>query len=493
MTRRRALIGAFKEESNTFVPFRAAKRDFTGGIYYAQGEQVLTAFAGRKLEVAGFMDALQAAGWEIIPSIAAEAVPSGPVEAETFSWFMDQFRQAIAGAGRLDAVLLGLHGAMIAESSDDADGDLLTSVRQWAGPQAFIGATLDLHAKITPRMVQAADMLFGFHTYPHVDQYKVALHVGRLATEWAGRQERPALAMCKVPMLISPARQATAAGPFADLMGEAIALEREPGILGVSLFPVQPWLDIPRLGFTVLVATAGDAARAQREADRLGRLVWAKRHEFDLDAPKADEAVRQALAVEGGPVVIADLGDGPGGGAGGDSTALLRAMLAQHAGAAGPALLTLTDPEAVPAAQAAGVGGRLTVTLGGKLSAGFYEPIQVAGVVTYLGTPSYSAYKGETSMGPTTVLDVDGVFIVLTQKPVLSVTPSPFEAVGLDPRRCKMVVAKSGSQFREEFEPFARAIIYANTPGPCSSDFPSLPYRRLTRPMYPWEDWDWQP
>ena len=493
MATRRVLIGGMKEETNTFVPYLASLDDFRNGVYFAEGDDLLPAFTGRGLEISGFLDALRAGGGKPVLTVAAEAVMSGPVEHSALHWFIERWLDALDRAAPVDGVLLSLHGATSTDRSEDACGDILAAIRERAGPGVFIGATLDLHANVTQKMMQAANVLYGFHTYPHVDQYQVGLRVGQWALAALNGEIRPVMALCKLPMILPAGEQSTLRGPLAELVLRADEVERQPGILGASVFAVQPWLDLHETGCAVVVVGDGDRHLAQQKAAELGQHFWAGRHAYLVNEPSAQEAVRQAMQVDGGPVVLADLGDGPGGGAGGDSTVLLRAFLEVPAAQRGTALLTVTDPEAVAIAAAAGVGHRVSVTVGGKIATGFFPPVPVTGRVEYVGEPVYSPYKTVTSMGPVAVLDVDGVHILLTHKRIYTYAAEPYEAVGLDPQHAKIVVAKSSAQFREYFEAVARKIILVNTPGPTSQDLLSLPFRRLIHPIFPWEDWEWSP
>jgi microcystin degradation protein MlrC len=293
-------------------------------------------------------------------------------------------------------------------------------------------------------------------------------------------------------MFIVHGNKSTLRGPNVELLNSIKELEADPTVLGASFFLTQVWLDVPEIASTAVVITAGDVDAAQEYANQLGRLMWAKRHEYVVQLPSAKEAVREALQVDGGPVVLADLGDGAGGGAAGDSTSILRELLGVSRDMGGTALLTVTDPEAVALAMAKGEGAEVTMDIGGKISGEYFEPVQVTGVIQYIGKPTYKPYDVETPMGLSIVLALDEIRILITDKPVFVYAPEIYAAVGLDPLNAKIVVVKSGAQFLRYWESAAREIILVSTPGPTSSDITSMPYRRRPRPMFPWDDWDWE-
>jgi microcystin degradation protein MlrC len=486
------MIGGLLLESNSFSPFVASLADFRNGIYFVEGETILEHFSQRTSELRGFLDGLQAERWQIIPTVASQAVSSGPLARDAYDWFLGRWLEAVRQPPGPAAIFLALHGATITEHGDDGCGDILAALREAAGSHVFIGASCDLHANLTRKMVQAANVLYGYHTYPHIDEYATGLRVGQLARAYLEEDVRPTMALCQVPMLLAPGNQYTERGPNAELLAAVRRLEAEPGVLGASFFEPQAWLDLADVGAAALVITRQDTAAAQEAARRLARMLWARRHQFVLPQPTAAEAVDEALRTASGPVVLSDLGDGAGGGAAGDSTVLLREFLRVSHTHPGPFMLTLTDPEAVAAAAVRGVGARLTLSVGARLSPDYFEPIDVTGTVEYVGRPTYKPYHVETPMGQTAVLAVAGIHIVMTDKPIFVYSPDVYSAVGLDPFKAKIVVVKSGAQFRQHWESTARKILLVNTPGPTCNDLLSLPFRRLTHPMFPWEDWDWQ-
>jgi microcystin degradation protein MlrC len=253
--------------------------------------------------------------------------------------------------------------------------------------------------------------------------------------------------------------------------------------------PVQPWLDVPDLGLSVLATADGDRALAQRMARALAVEAWRLRTAFDVELVPVQEAVRQAVASPTGPVVLADSADGTGSGSPGDSTALLAALLA--APLTKPALVTVVDPETVAAAQAAGLDAQFTVPIGGKLDHIFNRPVEVTATVRRLITGgafrmSGPAFTGlENSMGGAAVLEAGQVMILVTERRVWTHDPALYRAAGLEPAEAQVVVVKSPNLFRASYAPFASRIILVDGPGTSTSNYRRLPFTRIPRPMYP--------
>jgi len=272
------------------------------------------------------------------------------------------------------------------------------------------------------------------------------------------------------------------------LMESVLAAEREPEMLAAGIYPVQPWLDIPNLGWSIVTVADGDPALARAKADALGEMAWRVRREFVRDRTPVAEALRIARETPGGPFVLADSSDGTAGGAEGDSTVLLRGLL--ESPVPGRCLLLITDPEAAARCAAAGAGQEITLEVGGKLTPAFFQPVRVTGTVRTLSDGKFQM-KNPTmpaNRGLTAVLQVGDLFIVLSRKPVYTWDEECYRSVGLFPREAKLVQVKSPGGFRPVYEPFAKAIIDMDAPGPCDSNLRRLPFKRVTRPLFPLDD-----
>lgn len=483
----RVAVASLMQESNTFSPVWSRYADFEPAF----GDAALERHRGKLTEVGGFLEVLAESSVEAVPIGTAWAMTANRLFRADFERLSGEFLERIASAPKAHAMLFSLHGAQAAEGEDDVGGSLLSQVRELLGPDCPIFATLDLHANVTQAMVEAADGLVGYHTYPHVDMFEVGVKAARLALRTLAGEIRPTMALRKLPLIVPPENMQTTSGPMAALIEEAGRLEAAGEALAVSLFGVQPWMDLPEMGCAVVSITDGDPSAAQQQADELGRRFWALRREFDVSLAPPGEAIQQALAVEGGPVIVAESADGTGSGSPGDSTGVLGPLLA--ANLAEPAAIFLVDSGAVAEAAAAGIGASLTLQLGGKLDPDRSRPVEATVRVKMLSdgrwTPRARGYNPgiETSMGRAAVLEAGAVSILAAEKATMTVDPELYRSHGIEPRRMKIVVVKSPNGFRAAYESFAKAIFLVDTPGASTANLTSLPYLRIPRPIYPFD------
>jgi microcystin degradation protein MlrC len=488
----RIAIGCLQQESNTFSPFPTGIETFRAN-YLLKGEEIFAGLGGARVEVPGMLAVLQEAGAEPVPLIATHALAGGAVTRAALDELLGELLARLKAALPVDAVLLALHGAMVLEDDSDADGAILAAVREVVGPEVPVAASLDLHGHITQRMLDHADILVGYHCYPHIDMYETGQRTARWLLEMLAGKVKPALAMGKRHMVLSPNGATTVAGPFKRLMEQAVALEQGGEVLAASLFPVQPWLDIPDLGYAALVMTDGDPEGAKRIAQQLAADAWAVRDQFDPDLVPLAEAIRRGMAADG-LTVIGDSGDATTGGAPGDSAAVLKELLAQGVDRTDRlAYLTLVDPEAVQAAERAGIGAEVTMAVGHKVDRRYGEPLTVTGRVLTLCEGRYrvvgpGATGAPMNMGHAAVLAIGPIRLLLMTYPVSAWDASAFLAVGLDPRAATLLFAKSPSHFRVYYTTIARQIFNADTPGPTCCNMRSLTFTRVTRPLYPFDE-----
>lgn len=307
----RIAIGQIFQESNTFSPGPSTLETFQS-VYLRSGEELLGAFGNARVEVSGFIDALRRADVEPVPLIAASALAGGPVTRSAFESIMRDLEARLAAAGPLDAVLLALHGAMCIEDEPDAESEIIERVAGALPAGTPIGVSLDLHGHITPRMLKADVFYVGYREYPHIDMFETGARVAETLLESLRGRLRPRMALTKLPLIVSPSKARTGDEPLRSILQVARRMEAAGEILHASFFPVQPWLDIPDLGFAVLVCADGDGTVAQRAADQLASLVWERRQEFEPDLVSLEEAIETGLASDG-TTVVSDSGDAPSG------------------------------------------------------------------------------------------------------------------------------------------------------------------------------------
>lgn len=485
---RRLFTACLGTETNSFSPIPTGMSVF---------EQAMLVRGGRHGDKPGLFGVpllrwkqqAQALGWTVAEGLACFATPAGDTTRATFAALRDEILADLQRALPVDAVLLNLHGAMIADGEPDAEGDLLARVRALVGPDVPIAAELDLHCHLTRRKVASADLLVIYKHYPHVDVAERADELFGLLRRMLAGEVKPTMAVYDCAMLgIYP----TTAEPMASLVARVTALEAGPGVLSVSLAHGFPWGDTPEVGTRVLVVTDGDAALAARHATALGEAVWAAREAIVPPFLGIDPAIDRllALAPDGRPVVLADTADNPGIGAAGDSTFLLRRLVERGVG--GVALSPLWDPVATALAFDAGAGARLALRIGGKLGPASGAPLDLQVQVMALTPAAWQPFGGTmASLGRMAWLraggpgDEQAIDIVVNDHRMQSFHPDCFRAVGIDPLRPRALVVKSTQHFHAGFAPIAREVLYVSAPGAGSMDMTTLPHRRVQRELWP--------
>jgi microcystin degradation protein MlrC len=491
----RYAVGTVSLECNSFSPERTTLDYFRRNGYLLHGEEIWDAHRGMRNELAGFLEVCGRRGIDAIPTLAAWAVPHGLVVPAAYAELKGELVGRLRAAEPLDGVYLSLHGSMIVEGLDDPEGDLLEAVREAIGDRPLV-ATLDFHGNVTARIAHAADILVGYNSFPHTNLFETGQKAAELAWRHHGRTRDLRRVFVKIP-LVAPMERMTIVGdePMVRLIRELEAAEDGDGILALSAFGVQCWLDIREMGCSVLgVARVEAVDRAREVVARTARAFWDLRRVFtDFPFHTPEEAIRLGLASAAQPIVLNEPSDNVGAGATGDSTYVLEALLRQRIAA--PTYLPIVDPEAVAAAGAAGVGAEIELAVGGKLNQRFSRPVTVRGRVRTLFDGRYR-YAGpmfhgvETSMGRTAVLQVGGsLFLELTELPVWTIDPEHYRCAGLTPERAKFLVVKSQGSFKAAYEGLAQQVFYLDTPGISGSNLPRLPFERIDRKnLYPWNE-----
>ena len=477
--RRVGVIG-LEHETNTFRPGTTPLEAFTVN----RGEAIL-AERGRRTYAAGMLDGIDAIGAEAVPLVIAGAQPSGRIAADAYLALRDELVAAVTDAG-LDAVVVQLHGAGVAEGVDDVEADLGTHLREVLGPDVPLLGSLDLHANLTPATLAPYDALSCVKFYPHTDMYER----GREAAEWIGRRwagERFDVAVVPLPWLLLPT--ATSVDGTAAAIELCDAAEQTAGVLDATFAHGFPLADGPQVGCSVLVTTVAGTVDAQALASDLAARIWQLRDRCHVDMYDIPDAVARAVDAAAGfdddprPVVVAETSDNPGGGGVGDGTHLLRALIDADA----PAVFaSIVDPVAAQAAHAAGVGATIGVALGGRLDATSGSPIEATATVLALGDGRYTV-RGvgwEVDLGASALLRIGTVEVVVTSGNQQVFDDGPFTMVGVDVRRRQLVALKSANHYREYYRRIAREIVPALGPG-LSHQSATLPWERVRRPIWP--------
>lgn len=484
----RVLTGQIMHETNTFSRL-PTDLDAYRARYLYFGDAVAEKLRGTRTEIGGILDSADAKGWELIHPIAANATPSGKVTAEAWAALKGTVLDA-AAAGPVDGVYLALHGAMVTETTDDAEGELLAELRALLGPDVPVVATLDLHANVTDRMAASANSLIAYRTYPHIDQYERAQQAADLLQRAMDGDVAPRAWVVRGPMLTGANHGRTQSGPMVTLLERAARYEQEQKVLAVSIQAGFVPSDIEQAGPSVVVTGDGNEARCREIADDLYQTIWDTRHETTNRLIGPEEAIAHVTAAEASdkPFVIADLSDNPGGGGYGDGPELLRAMIAARLDKAVFAMLA--DPETVEQAYTAGEGAILDAALGGKVDPSLGKPVHVTGRVVRLWDGEFVCdgpmWKGtRQSMGPSLVFRVGGIDVIVTTNRQQVTDIQTFLACGIDPRDRSVIALKSAHHFRATFEPLAREVLVVDSGALVSPDLTRLAYRKLRRPVWP--------
>lgn len=477
----RVFSASLATETNTFGPMPTGLASFRDRGYFPAGQHPdqMTFFSG-PLWAARLRGAEQ--GWDLVEGVVAGAQPSGITTRHAYETLREELLTDLRRALPVDMVLLGLHGAMVADGYDDCEGDLLERVRAIVGPGVVVGAELDPHNHLTPAMVSHADLLIAFKEYPHTDILERGLELVDLCAAKVAGKVQPVAAVVDCEMIVTLHTSRQPARGFVDRLQ---ALEGSNGVLSISISHGFAWGDVAQMGTKVLVYTDGDAAQAQALARQLADELIALREQLTVHYPSIDAALDQALAFDGGPVVLADGADNPGGGAAGDSTFLLRRMLERGIGNA--ALGPLWDPVAVRIAFDAGVGARLMLRVGGKISPLSGAPIDLDCTVKALKSDMVMTGLANTpsQLGDCALIEAMGIEIVLITLRNQAMGTDLFTQLGCELAAKKIIVVKSSQHFYASFSKLARHVIYVAAPGAVTLDLGTLHYRKIHRPKWP--------
>ena len=489
---RRVLLAAIKHESHTFNRFPTTLELFRRQGYHT-GAAVAQTFRGTGLEMAGFLAVAERLGWWTTTPLSASATSGGRVEAAAMADFLSVLGAGLRAAMPLDGVLLALHGAMAAEGDDDADGTILAMVRDIVGPDIPIAVTFDLHANVSDRTAGLADIIVSYRTNPHTDHYPTAVVAAELLHRAMTETARPRSVVARAPTLVAfdRGRTHTGHGPMIDALAEARRLEREePGIWSVSLNSGFSHADVWRAGPSVTVSGTADPASLQAVADRVMAEGLRRRVEETIRlATVADAIAALRQGRPGATVIVADYTDAPGGGAYGDATVLLRAMIAADLRDA--AFGAIWDPKTAAQAITAGQGARIAVTLGGWIDRAFSDtPIEAEAEIIRLSDGAYvheGPYAPGTlgSFGPSAVLRIGGIDIIVSTENKNILDQQQFKIYGIDPARCAALGLKCMHGFRAAFVPVAAQVVSCDAGGLTTYDYTRLPFRRIRRPIWP--------
>lgn len=495
----RVAIGGIEHETNTYA---TASMGYTtidrfAVLRGAEFERML----GTRTTLGGFYDSADRIGCELVPTFWAVAGPSGTIERETYSTLRDELVERIAAAGPVDAVALSLHGAGVADGVDDLEADLVGAVRTIVGDVPIV-VTLDLHGNVTREMGEIIDVMLGVQEYPHIDFYDRGVEAIEVLPGLVDGSMRATSAVQPVPMMLTTST--TDAGfPAAAMRDRCLAAEETDGVIDATFFHGFPYTDVPASGCSIVVTTDDDPELAQRVARELAVDLWERRDDFLVESVPPAVAVElavRAVSERGGPVVINETSDNPGGGTPGDGTHLLRAML--DAGLDDACFGFVFDPRTAAAAHDAGVGATIEIRLGGHHDDLHGAPIETTAYVKALTdgrlVHTNAMVAGtQGNHGPSARLQIggrDGVDVIVASRRRQTLDPEIFTLHGIDVATRSIVGLKSSQHFRAGFRDLASEIVTADGPGLTTLDVTVFEHERAPGPHWPHDpELRWQP
>jgi microcystin degradation protein MlrC len=482
-------VGGIVHETNTFAVEALGPTDLDAFVR-VDGEDILRVHRGTRTCVGGMIDAAAELGAELVPLSWSFAQPSGTVAADAYQSMRDNLLHAITAAGPLDALALDLHGGGVAENAEDLEGDLGSAVRALVGPRVPIVVTLDLHGNVSDTMADAFDVMIGYHLYPHTDQWERGDEAMRLVPRLLDGTLRPRTYVEHLPILL-PTSTTDPGHPAADMNELCRRLEAEPGVVDCTVFHGFPFTDVPEVGVHVVVTTDADIDLARRTAAKVGAWIWDAKERFRVEHPTPDQAVRAALEMTGQPIVINETNDNAGGGAPGDGTQLLQALIDQ--GADDAVFGFLCDAESVAVCHDAGVGAVVHLRLGAKHDRVHGETIETDAYVKCLTDGRFTlrafAEGSRVSLGRCARVVLGGrdggIEVIVAERRAQTLDDTIFRLHGIDVTEYKIVALKSSNHFRAGFRDVAAAIVTSDAPGLTTTRVEVFDHQRSARPLWP--------
>ncbi len=470
-------IGAIMQETNSFSSIKTDIDDFKYSAFQPllEGSDIIKEHKELKTEIGGFIKACEENSIEIVPTISTFAVPSGNVTQRAFRWLKTTLLERMEQIKELDGVLLALHGSMATDGIDDTEGEILAGVRKLIGEKVYLGCTLDLHANVTERMIKNADLLIGYET--HRDYQEIGMKAVRKLLYCIRNNIKTKISLRKIPVVIGTGRR---------ILETKRMMEKEKGVLTISVFDDNPWLDVEEYGPSVIVITENKKELGEKLCKELAHRLWEVRDKERVDLVPIAEAVEKVKHSKGKPIILIECGDMTGTGASGDSVAVLDALLKNGI----RSIATIVyDPLAVSRVFEVGVGNEIEVDIGGKCKYKGSFSLKFKGTVGSLYDGKYTLkgipFEGINAfLGKTAVISSDDIDIILTSKILCTQGCAIFDVLKMDVSGKKVITLKTfhGCDFP------VKELINVDTPGWANWHFSTVPYKKIKRPIYPLDD-----
>jgi microcystin degradation protein MlrC len=483
----RIVTGTISHETNVYSNILTDLDEFKKRrLLY--GDELFKDFEETKSPAGGLIDGCKQNGYDLIPTVFASAVPSGIITAKAFDTILNGILDGVKEAGEYDAVVMHLHGAGVSEKFTDMEGKVLSEVRKLVEKKPLV-ATFDLHANYTNQMIKSADILIGYDTYPHTDGYERGLEAINLTKKMLEGSLSPTIGFSQPPMLPALQVQFTGRYPMKRLIDEAHKMEGYPDVETITVAAGFPWSDIPEAGMSFIVTTNNNQKLADELAKQLHDMAWNMRRDFLVSPTPLRQALRQTKArAKNSPIILADIGDNPGGGAPEDGTVVLKAIIEEEL--TGGVLALIWDPSAVEKSIETGLGKLVYVQLGGHTDEMHGKPLSVSGRVKHISDGKFISDgpmgKGvQKDMGPTVILEISGNDVIVTSKRLQPLDLTLYRSLNIKPEEQHFIVVKSSVHFRAAHQPIAAEIIELDTPGLTSPRLAGFGFKNIRRPIFP--------
>ncbi len=485
----------FLHETNTF---QSVKTDYDAFVKFEflRGKEIANRHKTSNSTLAGYFKAAAQYEFDLVPLLFTFTGPTGTITKDAFDRITSEMLAMLKKGAPWDGVLLAQHGAAVSEEYADMDGEVARQVREVVGPRTPVVMTLDLHSNITHKQLGNTEAIVVYRTNPHLDPMERAVEAAGILVRTIRKEVRPVQYLEQVPMIVNIVKQPTAFGPMKEIMDDVAVVVKKPGVLSASCGQGFPYADVEQMGVSFLVVTDNNRKLAEEQAKWLARRAWDRRAALQNDSPSPADAVRRAKAATGDkPTVIMDVGDNVGGGGTADSTHMLAEAMRQGVSGLRSLLMSFFDPENVRTCVKAGVGAKVTLKIGAKTDKLHGEPVEVTGHVRAITdgkfeepTPIHGGWRF-FDYGPSVQLETtDGYTLVLhTERGIGNMSRQQYYFMGIFPEKYKTVICKGTVSPRAAYEPIAREIIMANSPGVTSADMSSFRYARRRKPLYPFE------
>ena len=480
----------FHQETNSFNPVKTTLENYRK-VCLCEGGEMLS-LRGRPAAMAGKFDAIaDAGGAEVIPLIAMFAQSGGTAEHEVVDYFLEKTVSGLKANLPLDGVFVGLHGATQSDASDDVCGDILEAIRETVGKDCVITASTDLHANVTEKCVKNADLITGYHTYPHIDIYETGYRAAKLGLDMITKKQKFCMAWASVPMIAPPSSYTTMHGPFKKIMDHALKLVETGELTDFSIYQMQPWLDVSPAQSSIL-AIAVDPEKARFYANDLAKRLFDARTGFVQELSPVEDVLAEAEQNQSGkPYVMVHSSDSPGAGATCDNASLIEAIQKRNSDV--KAAVYLNDIPAAEQAFRMGVGAVGTFAIGASRDKKMSSPVTVEARVVSLHDGIYTqegpAQRGKVNhVGKTAVLHWRNTDIIVCGNVLAPGDPQMYRHFGVEPSFYQLISVKACTSWRAAYEPIAGKIFETDLLGNAPLNLFRAKYTHLPKHFYPFEE-----